>query len=84
MCRAWWLRCWSLVFRDDNRADLCNSTPMREVAFDMKNILEALLPPGGVPRNISPYQNALLLEDSLGYVLPVPLETISSWKASKA
>jgi len=68
---------------DDYCTNPCNSTPMREVAFDMKNMLEALLPPGGVPRNLSPYQNALFLEDSLGYVLPIPLETISSWKVSK-
>ncbi|TVY59716.1 hypothetical protein LSUE1_G008187 [Lachnellula suecica] len=58
--------------------------PMAEVAFDMKNMLvqvqETLVPWQSIPQNLTPWlQNAIFLEDSLGYVLPVPLETISSW-----
>jgi hypothetical protein len=65
-------------------ADVMHSAPMKEMAFDMRNMLvqvqETLV---SVPRNLTPWlQNALLLEDSLGYTLPVPLETISSWQVS--
>lgn len=60
---------------------------MKEMAFDMKNMLvrvqETLVSYETVPRNLTPWlQNALLLEDSLGYTLRVPLETISSWKVN--
>ena len=37
----------------------------------------------GIPRSPDPWlQRALYLEDSLGYVLPIPLETLSSWEVS--
>ena len=60
---------------------------MAEATFDVKNMLievqEALHSHRGIPRSLDPWlQRALYLEDSLGYVLPIPLETISSWEVS--
>jgi hypothetical protein len=60
---------------------------MAEVTFDMRKILiefqETLHSHRSIPRSLDPWlQRALYLEDSLGYVLPIPLETISSWEVS--
>ncbi|KAF4631717.1 hypothetical protein G7Y89_g6414 [Cudoniella acicularis] len=64
-------------------------TPMAEATFDMKSMLievqKTLYSHQGVPRSLDPWlQRALYLEDSLGYVLPIPLETISSWETLHA
>ncbi len=60
---------------------------MAEETFDLKNMLaevrKTLHSHRHIPRSLDPWlQKALYLEDSLGYVLPIPLETISSWEVS--
>lgn len=61
--------------------DSWHSMPMMEVVFEIKDVFREL---ERIPRNLSQYQDAMLLEDSLGYVLPVPLQTISSWEVSRS
>jgi len=58
---------------------------MAEATFSMKSMLLALQQSvnsqESIPRSLDPWlEKALYLEDSLGHVLPIPLQTISSWE----
>jgi hypothetical protein len=75
------------VNQEFERLTLGHRRPIARTTSEMRDILldvrETLQIHQGVPRSIDPWlQKALYLEDSLGYILPVPLETICSWEVS--
>ena len=54
---------------------------MRSAVNNIDNGMEFLL---GSIRNLNlTSQNTLYLEDALGWVVPIPLDIIRSWEASK-
>jgi hypothetical protein len=60
-------------------------TPLARITSDMRDMLvdvhEKLQSHQRLSPTIDPrFQQALYLEDSLGYLLRVPLETIGSWE----
>lgn len=66
-------------------ADFTFSTQMTTEVSDVKNMVQGMLRLMLSDRHISdgldPFtQKPALLEDALGYNLPIPLETISSWE----